>query len=339
METQNKTATTQPQISDAAAQTAKQNPASPENENLKEQPIPVLKRVPYTTPINPDAKPYEPGYDWAAHGYDELDDNVDWGKHEGDFIIDGVLYCAHCHTRKQFVRNWNGKTYRFPVPCQCQKAALQRQDAKETRRKALEKARRYRELGFDDEALKKCTFERDDGACPQYTDIMKRYVEHFAECRRKGQGLLLYGACGSGKTYAAAQIANALIDQGIPCLVSNFNRLFDKLTAPRSQRTMEVEDLNKFELLVLDDLAAEADNKYIESMIFQIVDTRYRAVLPMIITTNLCRQDLLNPQTVAKKRVYDRILERCCPIEMTGTNRRAKAMQNNMLDMKKLLGI
>lgn len=302
-------------------------------------PGPIQEQIPRTTPVNPDAKPYEPGYDWAAHGYDELDDNVSWGKHEGDFIIDGVLYCAHCHTRKQFVRERNGKTYRFPVPCKCQKEALQRQEMKQKRRKALEKARRYRELGFDDEALKKCTFDRDDGACPKYTEIMKRYTEHFAECRQKGQGLLLYGACGSGKTFAAAEIANALIDQGIPCLFSNFSRLFEKLTAPRAQRTMDVEDLNKFDLLVLDDLAAETDNKYVDSMIFQIVDARCRAGLPMIVTTNLTKQDLLNPRTVAKKRVYDRILERCCPIEMTGTNRRARAMQNNMLDMKKLLGI
>ena len=187
--------------------------------------------------------------------------------------------------------------------------------------------------------LKNWTFARDDGATPKYTDIMKRYVEHFGECRAKGRGLLLYGSCGSGKTYAAAAVANALIEQGIPCLVSNFDRLFDKLTAPKTQRTMEVEDLNKFDLLVLDDLDAEADNKYVDNMIFRIVDSRYRAGLPMIITTNLTKQDLLNPRSLAKKRVYDRILERCCPVEMTGINRRAKAMRGNMLEMKKLLGI
>ena len=203
----------------------------------------------------------------------------------------------------------------------------------------MEKAMRYRELGFSDEVLKNWTFARDDGASPKYTAIMKRYVEHFGECRAKGQGLLLYGSCGSGKTYAAAAVANALIEEGIPCLVSNFDRLFDKLTAPKAQRTMEVEDLNKFELLVLDDLDAEADNKYTENMIFRIVDSRYRAGLPMIITTNLTKQDLLSPRSVAKKRIYDRILERCCPIEMNDVNRRAKAMQNNILEMKQLLGI
>ena len=299
----------------------------------------VIEQVPYTIPLNPDARPYEPGYDWASHGYDELDDHVEWGKHEGDYSIDGVLYCCHCHTPKQHVRNWRGKTYRFPIPCQCQKDALARQEQKEQRRKAMEKAQRYRELGFSDEVLKNWTFARDDGASPKYTAIMKRYVEHFSECRVKGQGLLLYGSCGSGKTFAAAAVANALIEQGIPCLVSNFDRLFDKLTAPKAQRTMEVEDLNKFELLVLDDLDAEADNKYIDNMIFRIVDSRYRAGLPMIITTNLTKQDLLNPRSVAKKRIYDRILERCCPIEMNDVNRRAKTMQNNILDMKKLLGI
>ncbi len=292
-----------------------------------------------TVPVNPYAKPYEPGYDWASHGYDELDDNVEWEEHEGDYSVDGVLYCGHCQTPKQHVRDWHGKTYRFPIPCRCQKEALNRQEQKQKCRKAMEKAMRYRELGFSDEVLKHWTFARDDGATPGFTAIMKRYVEHFGECRAKGQGLLLYGSCGSGKTFAAAAIANALIEQGIPCLVSNFDRLFDKLTAPRPQRTMEVEDLNKFDLLVLDDLDAEADNKYIDNMIFRIVDSRYRAGLPMIITTNLTKQDLLSPRSVAKKRVCDRILERCCPIEMMGSNRRVKAMRNNILEMKQLLGI
>ena len=266
-------------------------------------------------------------------------DNVQQEKNEEDYVVDGVLYCGHCHTPKQVVKEWQGHVFHLPVACQCRKEALQQQELEEKRRKAMEKVQRYRELGFSDAVLKNWTFSRDDGASPKYTEIMKRYVDHFAQCRQKGQGLLLYGSCGSGKTYAAAAIANALIEQGIPCLVSNFDRLFEKLTATRTQRSMEVEDLNKFELLVLDDLDAEADNKYIDNMIFRIVDSRYRAGLPMIVTTNLTKQELLNPCSVAKKRIYDRILERCCPIEMSGTNRRAKAMQNNMLDMKKLLGI
>ena len=73
-------------------------------------------------PANPDAKPYEPGYDWVAHGYDELDDNVEWEEHEGDYHVDGVLYCGHCHTPKQHAKptaspspagarakRWNGR--------------------------------------------------------------------------------------------------------------------------------------------------------------------------------------------------------------------------------------
>jgi hypothetical protein len=75
-------------------------------------------------PVNPAAKPYEPGYDWVAHGYDELDDDVKWEEHEGDYSVDGVLYCGHCHTPKQHVRDWHGRTYRFPIPCRCQKEAL-----------------------------------------------------------------------------------------------------------------------------------------------------------------------------------------------------------------------
>ena len=69
-------------------------------------------------------------------------------------------------------------------------------------------------------------------------------------------------------------------------------------------------------------------------------DDALKALLEAYVASaDLTKQDLLSPRSVAKKRIYDRLLERCCPIEINDINRRAKAMQNNILDMKKLLGI
>ena len=54
-----------------------------------------------------------------------------------------------------------------------------------------------------------------------------------------------------------------------------------------------------------------------EQMFF-VIDSRYRSRRPMIITTNLKLSELKNPPDLAHARIYDRILERCAPILLTG---------------------
>jgi DNA replication protein DnaC len=59
----------------------------------------------------------------------------------------------------------------------------------------------------------------------------------------------------------------------------------------------------------------------------------------MIITTNLTINAIKNPDTITKKRICDRILEKCFPIEVKGQNRRHKAVRESYGDMKELLGL
>jgi DNA replication protein DnaC len=59
----------------------------------------------------------------------------------------------------------------------------------------------------------------------------------------------------------------------------------------------------------------------------------------MIITTNLSMQKLATESDLSDKRVYDRIIERCFPIEVKGGSRRRKAVREGYEDMKKLLGL
>ena len=70
---------------------------------------------------------------------------------------------------------------------------------------------------------------------------------------------------------------------------------------------------------------------------FNIIDSRYRAKLPLIVTTNLTLQELKNPDSLAKARIYDRVLERCVPIRINNRNIRQENAKENLDRAKELL--
>jgi DNA replication protein DnaC len=76
-----------------------------------------------------------------------------------------------------------------------------------------------------------------------------------------------------------------------------------------------------------------------QEIVFNVIDARYRSGLPMIITTNLELKTIKNPDTETHSRIYDRILERCFPIEVKGTSHRRKNVNADYKQMKELLGL
>ena len=74
--------------------------------------------------------------------------------------------------------------------------------------------------------------------------------------------------------------------------------------------------------------------------IFNVIDTRDRSNKPIIITTNLSIEDLMNPTSLAHARIYDRVLEMCpMRIVMQGESRRRTGATERRNKAKKILGI
>ena len=258
---------------------------------------------------------------------------------EGDYIgDDGLLYCHKCHTKKQTEVNILGTIRRPMCLCKCQAEKRAAEEEEYKRREFEQKVNELRRMGFPEADMRNWTFSNDDLTNEKITKAAQRYVDNFSELRKSGKGLLLYGNTGTGKTYTACEIANALIDKGYPVLVTNFARILNTLQGTFEKQEY-VDSFNRYQLLVIDDLGIERDTAYAKEQVFNIIDSRYRSGLPMIITTNLTMEKIKNPEDIENRRIYDRILERCFPIEVGGSSRRRKAVREDYDDMKNLLGL
>jgi DNA replication protein DnaC len=259
---------------------------------------------------------------------------------EGDYLgEDNLYYCGKCHTRKQTIVNIFGNTKIVPCICECKAAEIKAEEEARKQREFFERVMKMRRVGFPEKAMQEWTFANDDGKNPMLTNAMKNFVEHFQTFREEGKGLLLFGSVGTGKTFLAACVANELISKGIPCLVTNFARISNEVQGMFDGKQQYYDNLNSFPLLVIDDLSAERKTEYMQEIVFNVIDARYRANLPIIVTTNLTREELLNPSNLTHQRIFSRLFEMCTPIEVVGKDRRQQALKEGIGKMRNLLGL
>ena len=257
----------------------------------------------------------------------------------GDYLVDGLLYCGKCKTPKQVRVNLFGEERTPMCLCQCAKARLDAEEEEQRLREFKEKIKSLRRMGFPDSEMDKWTFDRDDRSNEKISTIAQRYVDNFAEMKERRKGLLFYGSVGTGKTFISACIANALIEKGYPCLVTNFARLTNTLSGMYEGKQSYIDGLNKFELIVIDDLGSERETEYMGEIVQNIIDSRYRSGLPLIITTNLTADELKHPVEIRKQRIYSRLFEMCVPIEVKGRDRRKEKLKEDYKDLEDILGL
>ena len=84
-------------------------------------------------------------------------------------------------------------------------------------------------------------------------------------------------------------------------------------------------------------LGMERGAEYGLEQVYNVIDSRYRSGLPLIVTTNLTLQELQNPPDTPHERIYDRLREMCQPVYFSGENQRKQTAQEKMERLKKLL--
>ena len=246
----------------------------------------------------------------------------------GDYTENGVLMCGKCHTPKQVLMTLpaltgTDKPQPLPVACKCQQEADKKAEAEQRAadfKNGIET--RWRIDGFHDPTYLKPTFADDDGANPKLSAVCKRYVDNWPQMYQNGMGILLYGGVGGGKTFLAGCTCNALLEQQVRICATSFPRVLNVLqTLMDKQKSLD--RLAQYQCVLLDDFGVERGTEYAQEQLFAVIDARYRAKRPTIITTNLSLHDLENPQNLSYSRIFDRLLE-LCPVRLcvSGPSRR-----------------
>jgi DNA replication protein DnaC len=194
------------------------------------------------------------------------------------------------------------------VPCVCKRREIADRRLKRLRRAS--NLSHLRHMTFD-------SFKIDERIAPELAFALNDALRTAREFSDSPQGwIVLTGPYGCGKTHLAAAIANKRVNEGEPVLFVVVPDLLDYLRAayaPDSPATYDerFEQVRNVEMLILDDLGTQNATPWAVEKLYQILNYRYNAKLPTVITTNLSFADM-DPRLAS--RLKDQSVVRTLPI-------------------------
>lgn len=258
---------------------------------------------------------------------------------EGDHIEeDGLVYCGKCGSRKQLRVKFGDKTHVVRCVCKCESKELEEKKRQEEYEEQMRRINRLKEASMMDKKYREVTFDKYEvrEENKKVFEMAKKYADRFQDMYKKNQGLLLYGPVGTGKSFTAACIGNYLLNNAKPVIMTSFVKILQDVW--ENDREAEyITILNSASLLIIDDLGTERETDYALEKVYNIIDGRVRANKPMIITSNLELNDMMECEDIRKKRIYDRILECCYPMYVGGKSFRMMKAAQRFDEMKDFL--
>lgn len=260
-------------------------------------------------------------------------------KNAEDYYKDGVLVCGKCHTNKEKKIQLAGEYVTVRCICKCESEERERIQKQKDYEEEMRRIERLKVASLMDAKLKSATlktFTQKEDNQKLYT-IVKNYVDNFETFYKSNRGLLFWGTVGTGKSYAAACIANELLNRKTPVVMTSFVKVLQVIQDNTENETEFVNRLCAARLLIIDDLGTERNTDYALEKVYNVIDSRYRTGKPLILTTNLNLQDMQMTQDIRYQRIYDRIFEMCHPVMVNGTSWRINQAKERFNETKRLL--
>lgn len=158
------------------------------------------------------------------------------------------------------------------------------------------------------------------------------YAENFEHKLSAGQGLIFSGTVGTGKTYLAAAITLYLLNQCCSVVFGTVTSLLGRIRQTYDEDAQETErqvidQLINVSLLVIDDLGKEKPTAWVEMMLYEIINARYEANKPLIITTNTSLKEIQDRYENTGPAIVSRIIEMCQGVRMDGADWRKERLK------------
>lgn len=152
---------------------------------------------------------------------------------------------------------------------------------------------------------------------PEAWEIAENYAMEFEQAQQNGNGMLLWGGVGTGKTHLACVVASAVIMGGYSAAYTTVFEIVAGVKASWRAATREEGELEfyrsmtKPDLLIIDEIGVQSDTEFERTVISTIVDARNRDCRPIIGISNYSPADML---PIIGKRAFDRITGDGCKI-------------------------
>lgn len=251
-----------------------------------------------------------------------------------------VSYIEKCNCEKA-KKYWEKKE----VKENAEKEAKERYEANMAMKRKVDKI--FSESGIESRFKQRTfdTFEVNDINKKAY-ETTKLYADKFvdeiltrnSQKEKSRNSLFITGSFGTGKTHLACAIANQLMVNQIPVICMTMIKLLDRIKKSFNQNLYD--DVTEYDilktytevpLLIIDDLGSEHITEWSMSKIFSIINSRYEANKPIIITTNYGSNELVKRLTpiqiqdeMTAAKTLDRLKEISVGVEMNWESYRIK---------------
>ena len=258
---------------------------------------------------------------------------------------DGMPYCKKCGEPLMLKLNITGAmaehlgdTRYVPRNCACMQEMFAKQADAARKKKQADVIRQQRRENLKSEKYRNSTFDMDDGRDHGIRKMCENYVAKRKEIIANNLGLAFIGGNGGGKTFWASCIANAMIEAGATVYMTTLTKLIQEMNANYGENREAIErKVKNVDFLILDDYGAERGTEFSLEQAFEVIDTRYNAGKPLIITANLTEDTLKNPPNMSYGRSYSRIIEMCPGVVRVESKRREQIASKKRQELSDFL--
>ena len=148
--------------------------------------------------------------------------------------------------------------------------------------------------------------------------------------RHGGNGLYISGIVGSGKTHAVSALARALVYEGHSVVLTNTLAMLDSIQATYGRDGNQSGGVGRFtrcDLLILDDMGKESGNGWVLTTMFQVINTRYENMRPIVVTSQYTLPALAKRlgragEKESAEAIASRLYEMCGIVTLLGIDHR-----------------